>query len=644
LVAGAAAILAAAPAAAHAVLRSSDPARGATLDAAPKQVSLTFTEQPDSALSIVRVLNSSGGEVQRGRAKPVPADRLTLAIALREGLGDGVYTVSWRVVSRVDGHLTAGSFSFGVGEAPKIVPGEERATETPAPTPLSVAGRWALYAGLALLVGYAVAGTFVLGAGALRGRTAVIVAWGLAAIGYAVMVEEQARAVGISTAKLLSSDTGAGPVRLAIALGVAGALAVAVAVFGQRRALLAALGLAASASMLARVASGHAGGAESWAWLKVTEQWVHFTAAGVWAGALFWLLRGLAGRSEFDRAGAVRRFSSVALVAILVAGATGSLRALTEVGALGRLTSTGYGRAVLIKIVLFCGILGLGALNRFSLVPRLDERWRSLRRSVTIEIAIAATVFGVTGTMAGLAPPALAGAATARKAPDRIVVSGADFATTVRVRLTVAPGTAGPNLFRAEVTDYDTGAPVDAQSVQLRLTLPSRPEAGMQLVQLLHAKGALWTAESTALSIDGRWRVVVRVQMATRTAEVTLRLDTRLPEQDITVAREKGQPTLYTVKLAGGRSVQAYLDPGEKAGANDVHFTFFDEKGNEFPVASATMEAAPPEGDGFALTVRRFGPGHFVASASLTRGTWLFRVVANAGGETLSAYFRQAIP
>ncbi len=626
------------------MLRASDPARGATLDRAPAQVTLTFSEPPDTGLSTVRVLGSSGAEVQRARARPSPTDRLTLVVPLRSGLANGSYTVSWRVVSRVDGHLTAGSFSFGVGQPPAPAADDEREPTVAKPTPLAVTGRAALYAGLALLIGYAAAGAFVLGAGVVRGRRAVLIAWALALLGYLVMLVEQARALGISIGDLAASNTGVGPLRLGAAVLVAGALALAVALRGPKKALLLALGVAAAAAMLARVAAGHAGGSTSWTWLKVGVQWTHFIAAGVWSGALFWLLRGLVGRAEFDRHAAVRRFSSLALGAIVLAGATGSTRALAEVGGLGALTSTGYGRGALIKMLLFGGILALGALNRFRFVPRYDERRRSLRTSVTVELVIATTLFAVTGTIAGLAPPALSAAATARKPPANVVVSGADFATTIRVRLTVTPGAAGPNTFRAEITDYDTGEPADATSVELRLSLPSRPEAGTQVVPLTRASGAAWTAQSPALSIDGRWRVVVRVQRAARTSEVTLRLDTRLPEQDLSVSRQAGQPTLYTVTLAGGRSVQAYLDPGEKRGTNDVHFTFFDAQGNELPVASATMEGAPPEGDGFALEVRRFGRGHFVATVSLTPGTWLFRVVADAGGETLSSYFRQTIP
>src|SRR6266496_6373546 len=97
-------------ASAHAMLRGSDPAAGASLDRAPGRVTLTFTEAPDLALSVVHVLDTSGREVSAGPAAPVAGSQLQLRAGLR-ALGAGTYTVTWRAVSRVDGHVSQGAFA-----------------------------------------------------------------------------------------------------------------------------------------------------------------------------------------------------------------------------------------------------------------------------------------------------------------------------------------------------------------------------------------------------------------------------------------------------------------------------------------------------------------------------------------------------
>ncbi|HEY6710020.1 MAG TPA: copper resistance CopC family protein, partial [Actinomycetota bacterium] len=102
------------PAGAHALLRESDPAAGSSLDQAPRRVVLTFTERPEPGLTSIEVLDTAGQPIQRGEGAPVEGEPLQFAVGLGD-LADGTYTVSWRVVSKDDGHVTAGSFAFGVG-------------------------------------------------------------------------------------------------------------------------------------------------------------------------------------------------------------------------------------------------------------------------------------------------------------------------------------------------------------------------------------------------------------------------------------------------------------------------------------------------------------------------------------------------
>ncbi len=135
-------LLAASPAGAHALLRSSDPASGASVAKAPAKVTLTFTEAPDPTLSSAHVLDSTGKPVESSKARPAPGKPLVLEIPLGQ-LPNGAYTVSWRTVSRTDGHLTNGSFAFGIGVQPPstATSSAPAATASPPPSVLGVAGR-----------------------------------------------------------------------------------------------------------------------------------------------------------------------------------------------------------------------------------------------------------------------------------------------------------------------------------------------------------------------------------------------------------------------------------------------------------------------------------------------------------------------
>jgi copper transport protein len=92
------------PAGAHALLTESTPADGATVDEAPKEVLLTFTEALDPLLTVVHVLDASGARVEGGRTE-IPGLPTRARVPLGP-LPQGTYTVTWRTTSTADGHTT----------------------------------------------------------------------------------------------------------------------------------------------------------------------------------------------------------------------------------------------------------------------------------------------------------------------------------------------------------------------------------------------------------------------------------------------------------------------------------------------------------------------------------------------------------
>jgi copper transport protein len=643
-------IVAAPGASAHALLRDSIPKDGELLDAPPTEVVIDFTEPPDLGLSQITVVGTDGQAVQTSKLERAPGKGNRVRLALPE-IGEGVYTVTWRVLSRVDGHVTAGAFSFGVGVEPTAVPtggsGGAAVVEVPRPSVVSVIGRWGFYWGLALLLGGAVAWLFVFREPVRRGGVLAVAAWSLAAAGLVGMFLAERSSVGVSAGALLSSDRGNLLIARALALGLAG-LGVTFLLVRRSRPGAVALAVTTGVAMAIHAYAGHAGAAESWRWLKVGAQWIHIVAVAVWVGGLAWLLLGTWGRESEERAQAVGRFSFLAGFALAGVAGTGAVRAIQEVGwSPGRLFDTGFGLTVVAKSALFGGLILLGAYNRFRVVPALASgarRLGTLRRTVSGEITLATGVFGVTGIMAGLAPPTQYPAVAAPPPPDQVVVAGSNFAQTVRIRLTVTPGTPGPNAFDLRIQDFDTGEPLTARAVRLRFRILERSDIGESALDLSRAAEGRWRGQGTNLSVGGTWRVGVLIQEAADSEEIPVEVKTRAPAQEVQVIEGgPGQPDLYTISLPGDRSVQGYVDPGT-GGANEVHFTFFDPSGGELAVSDARIEATPAAGASQQLEVRRLGPGHFVASADLETGSWRFGAEATAeDGAALTAEFEQEI-
>lgn len=100
----------------HALLVRSTPAANAVLLQPPVQVEIFFSEPLEEELSSIRVFDSSNLSVDAGDVRVDPSDPRRLTVTLH-ALTDGVYTVSWTVVSSIDGRQTTESFPFAVGDA-----------------------------------------------------------------------------------------------------------------------------------------------------------------------------------------------------------------------------------------------------------------------------------------------------------------------------------------------------------------------------------------------------------------------------------------------------------------------------------------------------------------------------------------------
>jgi copper transport protein len=562
--------------------------------------------------------------------------------------------VSWQVVSTADGHLTANAFSFGVGVAPGAGSTAPPHATSPSPSVLSIVGRSSLYMGIFTAIGTAFAGLWTIGA-VLRGRRWLSIASGvLITLGTVCMVVAERSTVGVAIGDLLRSAAGKDYVWLIAAAAVALVCGV---IAGVTRSWppLALLGAAGIATALVRALGGHAAAASP-AWPQELLQTVHITAASIWVGGfvpvllLLWAWR--SARTATDRSSStppvdeVARFSRAAGWAVLVLVVTGVFRELNEAGGprkvLDLLFDSSYGTALLIKMAIVVGLIGLGWLNRRRSIPRLRSGDGMLTRVMSIEVVLAVAVLVTTATLTGLNPEPTTPAQAA--APARISASGSDFATTMRVEMTTTPGTPGRNEFRVEVNDFDSGDPLPATAVTLRFEPVGRPNVQQSHLDLTRAGDGAWTGSGTQLSLAGVWNVTALVETGARATEVPLALVTRAPGgQQMSVASQAGLPDITTITLASGSQIQAYADPGTQ-GANEVHVTAFDASGQELPLQDMLVVATPKDGDPGALDAMRLSAGHFSAAADLTAGEWRFDIVTTSkDGQVLQVWFNQRV-
>jgi copper transport protein len=364
---------------AHATLVRTSPGNGAVLDRAPKAVTVEFDDTIHATGGNAAVDNATSSSVLGGT---VSAQGRTLTIPLRPGLRDGAYTVRWSIVSQ-DGHRERGVLAFAVGAG--------SATPHPvlgAAVPLAwndILLRTLYYLGILVAAGAAIFGLLMrrtLAAG-LQRPLGHLLFFGLlfAFLGGSGIVH--AAPPGTRFALVLE---------IALVVSLAGGAAAALAPTVPR--LLPLAGAAALLLLAAPTLSGHALDRDQPRLLSAVADLAHMAAAAVWLGGLVAVVYVLprATADENARRAAVRRFSTAALVSVLVIGVTGVARALTELSAVSQIWGTSYGRALLVKTAVFVPLLGVGWLNRTVLI----RAYARLRRSASLEVvAIAGIVVAV---------------------------------------------------------------------------------------------------------------------------------------------------------------------------------------------------------------------------------------------------------
>jgi copper transport protein len=538
---------------AHAQLERTSPGRDALVATQPKLVTFTFGEPVTGTAGAVRVYDTKGDRVDDGDARHPGDDAKTFGVGLRPNLRDGTYTATYRVVS-ADSHVVTGGFSFSIGTRSagtgetvgQLLAGQRTGAVT---SDAFIVVRAVQYGAIAVGVGglafllLVLLAALTLGTGPdwtaasarslRRLRLALVVA---AAAGALVSAAghglEAAEAAGVTFWNALDStilgdvlDTRFGGVWAAaivvwILVGV-GALAILRPTGDGSpppRARLLALLVPAAALLLLPGVAGHSS-VQSPVWLLLPANVVHVAAMSVWVGGLVALVlvlpaatRALPERTDRTRllAGALARFSPIALGCVIALLLTGIVQSLVEISAWSQLLHAAFGRAVLIKFLLLLVLIGLGAVNRRRTVPRLErlaatggtpgETGVVLRRTLRLEVLLVTAVLVVTGALAGY-PPA------------KVVASGpVQITTTIgpeQLSLTVDPARVGANEIHLYLLDPKSGAQFDGTK-QLTLTA-SLPKKGIGPLPLAaeHAGPGHYVVTSAVLGAPGTWTLHV---------------------------------------------------------------------------------------------------------------------------------------
>ncbi|MDP1793272.1 MAG: copper resistance protein CopC, partial [Acidimicrobiales bacterium] len=466
------------PAAAHATLKDTSPSNGAHLVESPKTVTLRFTEGVVASSGAVRLFRADGDTLAVGRPTHPAGEQSAVAVSLPK-IGDGAYVVTWRVISE-DSHPIQGAFTFVVGDAADIDDASVASLLQDRGGSRAVGVTYAMSRALAfgsmlLLVGGVV---FLLsvwpdGRTTPGVRRALVVAFGVLVVtSVANLLLQGVYASGLTLADVVDRTVLSDVVATRFGRVYLVRFALLVLALPLLELFLRAerlgrwwpwvggaigLGLVATPGF-----AGHAAVGDYEPYALIADV-AHVGAAAVWLGGLALLTLFVLPRKTDDLKSLVRRYSEVAFWSVTTLVATGLFQGWRQVGNVDALTSTPYGKLLIVKSAIVAGMLGVAWLSRRATRAKWTPDTTSrVRRTVGIETLAAVGVLVVTSMLVNAVP-----AKTIAAAPQ----SGELTSATLLVDYTLSPGRSGPNDIHL-YTLTPAGQPIAVEEMTMTMSLP----------------------------------------------------------------------------------------------------------------------------------------------------------------------------
>jgi copper transport protein len=514
---------------AHAVLLRSNPSANAVREQPPVQVELFFTETLEPNLSSIQVFDANNQIVDAGDVRVDPSDLTRMTVTLHL-LSDGVYTVTWKALSTVDGHQTVGTFPFALGDAnAAAVSGIQQSTTARLPVSALVA-KFLFLASLAILVGQRLFIALVWDP-ALKSNQNDLSKPAIWATLYHIGLIGVLLSIGLGILSQAGQTTGSelsfpwdletGQILIETRLGIIWLLRLMLAMFAvwlagrQESPLRDWIGFAVNLALLATVTFTSHAATEARPLLPVLGDLIHLLGMTFWLGGLVYLFTGIRQLQQLEGQPRINltslltsRFSINAIIFVSLIGLTGFYSAYLRVGSWSALLTSLYGHVLLIKQAFVAGLLIIAGINLLVISPRLNrERLEGIADTALVtrfgKILVLDLIF------AGLL---LASVSFLTYIPPAKIVSpisdltSATGADDLKVEIYISPGRVGQNTFMLNVTTSEGHPLHSAKEVLLRFT-PSQGNIPPSELQLIGLGDGTFTAKGTYLSLPGDWQV-----------------------------------------------------------------------------------------------------------------------------------------
>jgi len=507
------------------------------------EVVVFFSEPIELDFSTLKVLDNNGNQIDN-KDTSYYQDEKSL-IVTTSPLEDGVYTVTTKVLSKIDGHLVPGAFLFAVGDVvidPKLLENQSSADLIFFP---EAGARFPGLVGQTIVLGVIMASLIIWGTQNKQSikeelekiefthhqKFMSITGIGLMLIFISNILMIAVQTVRLETSPIEAIQTNFGSIwllRMAITIVLLGIW------FGLDRKktltknaqipmLIAMLALIGTSSLI-----GH--GAASGETPALILDYIHNLVAAVWIGGIFYfvfaLLPTLSKLKETNKEkmslALIPRFSIAFVISIGIVIITGPLLMWFLESDVGLITESVYGQLIILKIAIAGVMIGLGGFFQFR-VQRIAEKnfhsgkinvHKKLKRSLKVDAALGVVLLGVVALLTnGTLPEGELQNVNAQE-----IVYGfktVEFTDNAKFEIQISPFSSGINTILVKVSDFDNIPIYDSNQLKVKIANPEKNifpiEVPMQITREDSNMPTEFQGELT-FGFSGEWQLEIEAQ------------------------------------------------------------------------------------------------------------------------------------
>ena len=531
-------------ASAHPFLLDSEPGQGQNAPAGTTQIITNYSEAVEIGFSELRVYDANGNQVDNKDTAYNGGE--TSLIVTTPPLEDGVYTITSKVLSKIDGHLVQAAIVFGVGDVKidsSLLEKQENSETTFIPESIA---RFPGLVGQTIVLGGVIVSITIWSSQQTRFREVFtdineqfkIKFSKIIGIGVIATFASNFIMLGVQTWRLETSPldvigTTFGTtwlIRMIITIIIIGLWfwmekKNEITIKGQIPLLIASLILIATTTMM-----GHGASTELEApWIL---DYSHHLLSSIWiGGVIFFAFVALPTITKTENSikekitlSLIPRFSGLFIIAIGILIITGPTLLWFLDDNVASLTDSTYGKLILIKIAIAAAMIGFGGMYQIKFLKNMNDLEklnisRKISKPLKFEAGLGIALLAVVALLVNSSLPA-GEIQSADAIQGTFGYESVLFSENAKFDVKVLPAGIGSNTISVIVTSYDNKPLADISGLKVKVSNPQKNISPIEaeVTENIQDSVTKYSADAT-FGFAGNWQIELEAQRAENSNE-----------------------------------------------------------------------------------------------------------------------------